>query len=132
MYKSCTTKQVNQTLVQKVDYLSARKKILIIDDEQDLCSLLKVYFSRKNYVVHYTHTLQDGVREMQELHPDILFLDNNLPDGIGWMQVESFLKVNPQLKLYLMSGYQPKAPELPGVHFQVLTKPISFSDLDHL
>ncbi|RZS74375.1 response regulator [Pseudobacter ginsenosidimutans] len=105
---------------------------MIIDDEQDLCSLLKVYFSRKNYVVHYTHTLQEGVQEMQTLHPDILFLDNNLPDGIGWMQVESFLKVNPELKLYLMSGYQPKTPDIPGLQFQVLTKPISFADLDHL
>ncbi|MBO9635026.1 MAG: response regulator [Chitinophagaceae bacterium] len=123
---------MSQTLVQKADNLSARKKILIIDDEQDLCSLLKVYFSRKNYVVHYTHTLQEGVQEMKALHPDILFLDNNLPDGIGWMQVENFLKVNPRLKLYLMSGYQPKVPEIPGVQFQVLTKPISFSDLEHL
>ena len=93
---------------------------------------MKVYFSRKNYVVHYTHTLKEGVEEMQALHPDILFLDNNLPDGIGWMQVESFLKVNPQLKLYLMSAYQPTAPEIPGVQYKVLTKPISFSDLDHL
>lgn len=123
---------MSKTLVQKVDNLSTRKKILIIDDEQDLCSLMKVYFSRKNYLVHYTHTLKEGVQEMQEMHPDILFLDNNLPDGIGWMQVESFLKVNPDLKLYLMSGYQPQAPEIPGVQFQVLTKPISFSDLDHL
>ncbi|MGN6417234.1 MAG: response regulator [Pseudobacter sp.] len=123
---------MSKTLVQKVDNLSTPKKILIIDDEQDLCALMKVYFSRKNYQVHYTHTLQDGVKEMQNLLPDILFLDNNLPDGIGWMQVETFLKVNPDLKLYLMSGYQPTAPEIPGVQFQVLTKPISFSDLDHL
>ncbi len=123
---------MSETLVQKAENLNDRKTILIIDDEQDLCSLLKVYFSRKNYVVHYTHTLQEGVKEMQNLHPDILFLDNNLPDGIGWMQVETFLKVNPELKLYLMSGYQPRAPEIPGVQFQVLTKPISFSDLDHL
>lgn len=112
--------------------LATQKKILIIDDEPDLCSLMKEYFSRKDYNVHFTHTLREGVDEMQNLHPDILFLDNNLPDGLGWLQVESFLKMNPNLRLYLMSGFQPSFPEIPGLTYNVLIKPISFADLENL
>ena len=33
------------------------KKVLIIDDEMDLCHLLKEYFLRKNYEVNVAHTL---------------------------------------------------------------------------
>lgn len=103
---------------------------MIIDDEPDLCLLLKSYFTRKGHEVHYALTLRDGVKAMQAVQPEILFLDNNLPDGIGWLQVEVFLKANPHLRLYLMSGFQPAYPEVPGINYQVLTKPISFADLE--
>lgn len=112
--------------------LPVQKKILIIDDEPDLCLLLKTYFSKKDYEVQFTHTLREGFTHMQTLQPDILFLDNNLPDGLGWMQVEGFLKHKPGLRLYLMSGFQPPFPDIPGIHYRVLTKPISFADLSDL
>ncbi len=105
---------------------------MIIDDEPDLCSLLKTYFSRKDYEVHFTHTLHEGVMAMQAIMPDILFLDNNLPDGLGWLQVELFLKTNPGLLLYLMSGLPPSFPEMSGVNYRMLIKPISFADLETL
>lgn len=107
------------------------RKILIIDDEQDLCRLLQLYFSRRGFVVQVAYNLKDGLMLMQDLRPDVLFLDNNLPDGTGWSQVAYFLQINPALKLYLMSGYQPETPHLQGVQYTLLTKPISFSDLEH-
>lgn len=110
--------------------MTNKKKILIVDDEPDLCLLLKSYFVNKNYEVASASTLHEGMQQMQQFHPDILFLDNNLPDGIGWSQVERFLQVNPTLRLFLMSGYPPTFPDLPGFSYEVLIKPISFSDLD--
>lgn len=107
------------------------RKILIIDDEQDLCRLLQLYFFRRGYMVEISHTLQEGLKAMKEFKPDILFLDNNLPDGTGWTQVAWFHQMNPDVKLYLMSGYLPESPDIQGVQYTLLTKPISFSDLDH-
>ena len=112
--------------------VTTKKKILIIDDEQDLCLLLESYFTKKNYEVHSANSLVAGVKQMEAVHPDILFLDNNLPDGIGWSKVESFLKVNPSLRLFLMSGYPPTFPSIPGFSYEVLIKPISFADLEGL
>lgn len=109
-----------------------KKKILIIDDETDLCLLLESYFTRKNYEVHSAHSLAEGTKQVELLHPDILFLDNNLPDGIGWNKVEQFIHVNPALRLFLMSGYPPTFPSIPGFSYEVLIKPISFSDLEGL
>lgn len=112
--------------------MTNKKKILIIDDEPDLCLLMESYFVKKNYAVHSAATLQDGLSQMQLFKPDILFLDNNLPDGIGWSKVESFLHVNPSLRLFLMSGYPPTFPNIPGFSYEVLIKPISFTDLEIL
>lgn len=112
--------------------MTNKKKILIIDDEPDLCLLMKSYFIKKNYEVHSASTLQEGLDQMKKLSPDILFLDNNLPDGLGWHKVESFLHVNPSLRLFLMSGYPPTFPDIPGFSYEVLIKPISFADLEVL
>lgn len=111
---------------------SKGKKILIIDDEIDLCILMKGYLVKKGYEVNYAHSLSEGIRKMEELVPDILFLDNNLPDGTGWTSSNRFFSVNPALKLFLMSGYQPNTPDLRDIHYNVIHKPISFSDLEIL
>lgn len=110
----------------------SENKILIIDDEIDLCILMKNYLIQKDFRVYYAHSLEEGMKMMEEFVPDILFLDNNLPDGTGWSESSFFFSVNPDLNLYLMSGYQPALPDLSRQSYQVIHKPISFSDLDFL
>ena len=59
------------------------KTILIVDDDIDLCILLANRL--KNYhMVKIVHTLHDARHMMTTFPPDILFLDNNLPDGVGF------------------------------------------------
>ncbi len=111
---------------------NGERKILIIDDEVDLCILMKNFLVRKDFEVYYAHTLKDGMRLMQNIMPDILFLDNNLPDGTGWDRSDYFVSVNPMLRLFLMSGYQPNLPDPRTMNYHVIYKPISFSDLEIL
>lgn len=103
---------------------------MIIDDEVDLCLLLKTYLNRKNYEVFYSHTLKDGMMQFQLVQPDILFLDNNLPDGFGWEKAATLLEGNPKLQLHLISAYQPNTPEPSSNSFKVWEKPLTLKDLD--
>jgi DNA-binding NtrC family response regulator len=111
---------------------NGEKTILIIDDEIDLCILMKNYLERKDFEVFYAHSLKEGMKLMKEIVPDILFLDNNLPYGTGWNRSDYFFSINPTLRLFLMSGYQPNLPETGLMSYDVIYKPISFSDLDIL
>ncbi len=107
------------------------KKVLIIDDEIDLCHLLKSYFLRKNYEVYLSHTLEQGLSFLKTLQPDIVFLDNNLPDGIGWNVAPVIAKDYPDTRINLISAFHPTLPEMPAsAHFTVIEKPISLTDLD--
>ena len=107
------------------------KKVLIIDDETDFCLLLKNYFARKNYEVHISHTLREGLRTLESVQPDIIFLDNNLPDGLGWDKTEYILQKHAHSQLNLISAYQYNSSILtrfPSV--KIWEKPISLNELN--
>lgn len=107
------------------------KTILIIDDEIDLCFLLKDYFVRKGYDVNVAHSLGDGIDKLYSTPPDILFLDNNLPDGTGWSKVDKFAHDFPRTYFVLISAFHPTIPVMPeGSKYMAIEKPIGFADLD--
>lgn len=111
--------------------MSDRRKVLIVDDEIDLCLLLKSYFLRKDYEVFLSHTLEEGLNELRSLKPDILFLDNNLPDAEGWLTAPAIAKEFPAMYLVLISAFHPPLPQMPDkAQYQMIEKPISIADLD--
>ena len=111
-------------------FMIQRKKVLIIDDEVDLCLLMKTYLTRKNYDVYYYHTLKEGISQVPTIKPDILFLDNNLPDGLGWDKAAYLLEKYPDMQLHLISAYHPNTPDLMSNSFKVWEKPITLRDLE--
>ena len=108
------------------------KKVLIIDDEIDFCLLLKAYLSKLRYEVYYSNSLADGVEQARKINPSIIFLDNNLPDGLGWEMAMHFLNAYPNAQLNLISAYH---PELPNVKvtpaLKIWEKPISLTELEN-
>jgi two-component system, OmpR family, response regulator len=107
------------------------KRVLIIDDETDFCLLMKNYFIRKNYEVYIFHTLEEGMKNLGIVNPDIIFLDNNLPDGLGWEKTEYISKNFPHTRINLISAYQYDhriSEKLSSV--KIWEKPISLTDLN--
>ena len=103
-----------------------RKKILIIDDEVDFCTIMKGYFKKRNYDVLVAYNIQTGIALLDEINPDILFLDNNLPDGEGWKFVPRIVEKSPQLKIILISAHLHKADFVTtNENIVVWEKPIS-------
>jgi len=79
-------------------------KILILDDDADLCTLLKMFFERKGHSVLMANTLIDGLNIIDEQEPSIVFIDNMLPDGEGWKTAKTIKYKHPSIKINLMSG----------------------------
>jgi len=108
------------------------KRVLIVDDEKDLCLLLKQFLSKRNYEVYIAHTLSDGIDKLNTIKPDTLLLDNNLPDGMGWDMADHIHKLYPAMNITLVSAYQHakdyKFEVNQGINF--LEKPISLTDVE--
>jgi DNA-binding response OmpR family regulator len=108
------------------------KKVLIIDDEIDLCILLKNFFTKQHYEVVVSHRLSDGIKKAIEFSPDIIFLDNNLPDSQGWTKAEWLLNMLPDTDIFLISAYQyvPSLPQDPRL--TIIEKPLSLKAIEQL
>lgn len=109
-----------------------RKKIVIIDDEEDLCHLMKTYFLKLNHDVFIANTLRGGLSLMKEVSPDVLFIDNNLPDGLGWEEMSFLLKAYPDCKMNLISAYEYLPPDLKNATngaVNILEKPLRLNTL---
>jgi len=109
-----------------------KKKILIIDDEADFCLLLKSYFSSKQYEVYYSYSLNSGMKLLEEIHPDILFLDNNLPDGSGWNTADQIMEKHPQLQLNLISTHQNGFAKKETKSLRIWEKPLKLAELNKM
>jgi len=107
------------------------KKVLIIDDEYDLCFLLKSYLRTKNFDVDIANTLSAGIAKINNNEPDIVFLDNNLPDGSGWDKAAEILGNHPGLQMNLITGgSQAKPPLQITQNVNIIEKPLSLFEID--
>ena len=109
-----------------------KKKVLIIDDEVDFCLLMQFYLTKRNCEESISHTLQDGLSEFSSNNPDIIILDNNLPDGLGWPAANDILAKNPDVQLFLISANKPSTRlYADNSHFHIVEKPITIMQIDN-
>jgi len=110
--------------------MKKNKKVLIIDDERDFCFLLKSYLSKKNYSIQVANNLSRGMQLLEESDPDIIFLDNNLPDGLGWDMVPYIFSTYPGVKLNLISAYHPTSTLFEMKNLKIWEKPLDFRSIE--
>ena len=69
------------------------QKVLVVDDEQDICFLFGRILKGRNLKSGYAFSLAEARSSVMEEPPSLVFLDNSLPDGPG-IDFIPFLKSN--------------------------------------
>ena len=62
----------------------ATKKILVVDDDLNICELLRLYLEKEGYSVIIANTGMQAVTSFTEHQPDLMLLDIMLPELDGW------------------------------------------------
>ena len=65
-----------------------KKRILIVEDDQDLAGVIGGVFSRDSISVQLAHTLDQALDACFSFKPHLLVLDIGLPDGDGFNVVD--------------------------------------------
>lgn len=80
-------------------------KVLIVDDEMDICYLLSGMLKQRNLRTGFVNSLSDAVVALHTETPSLVFLDNHLPDGVG-LDFIPFVKKNyPEVKIIMITAH---------------------------
>jgi len=60
------------------------KKILIVDDEEELCELLRLTFEPKKHKVYTANDGEEGLKIAERRKPDLIILDIKMPKMNGY------------------------------------------------
>ena len=73
------------------------KKILIVDDEQDIVESLKFVLEGNDYTCYCAYNGEDGLKLAKELMPDLIILDVMMPRINGY-KISRLLKFDSKYK----------------------------------
>jgi len=94
---------LEKSLIKKT-VLPTDLKILIVDDEIDICYLLSGILRQKNYRTTYVNTLSDTELLLKKEVFSVIFLDNHLPDGLGIDFISYIKKYYPHIKVIMITA----------------------------
>ncbi|MBW2207800.1 MAG: PAS domain S-box protein, partial [Deltaproteobacteria bacterium] len=110
------------------------QKILLADDEIEICKVLAELLERSGYNVSYVVNGRDAVEKYESWKPDIVLLDRSMPGMDGMTCAGVIFAGDPQAKIVIISGYDEKGPS--GISGQeqkgikgYLTKPIDLEEM---
>ena len=112
-----------------------RGRVLIVDDEPDLCELLGITLARMQLSSDAVHTLEEARTHLLQGHYDLCLTDMNLPDGNGldlvaWMQVQP--REVPVAVITAHGNVETAVRALKVGAFDFVSKPLDLADLRKL
>lgn len=70
------------------------EKVLIVDDDKNICDLLRVYLEKEGYSTIISNEGNEAMVKFNSLNPDIVLLDIMLPGMDGWQICKEIRKAS--------------------------------------
>jgi len=110
-------------------------KILVIDDDVEICEMLHIFFDSFGYQCLLTHTASEGLKQVVLYEPNIVFLDIRLPDKDGITLLKEIKEINKNLPVIIITGYRDAEKVIEGFRYgavDCLLKPFNFDYIKNL
>ena len=62
----------------------ANEKILVVDDDTNICELLRLYLTKEGYQVTTANDGEEGLDKFNQVKPDMVLLDVMMPRWMAW------------------------------------------------
>ncbi|TWH65008.1 DNA-binding response OmpR family regulator [Azomonas agilis] len=79
-------------------------KLLLIDDDQELCELLASWLTQEGFELDVCHEAQSARGALAEQQPEVVILDVMLPDGSGLELLRQLRALYPELPVLMLSA----------------------------
>jgi two-component system, NtrC family, response regulator HydG len=103
------------------------KRILIIDDDVDMCQLLGHFLQRKGFETDTAHTGNKGLAKFNESKFDVVLCDFRLGDMDGRKVLQKIKEINTDVVVIIITGYSDVKMAVEVMRygaFDYITKPL--------
>jgi len=120
-----------QSVLKKEEAGTGGPKVLVIDDEENVCELVTLYFEKAGYQVICTGDGREGVEMSKTEKPDLVILDLMLP-GVDGLDVCKDIRKASNVPLIMLSARVDEVDRVLGLEIgadDYVTKPFSPREL---
>jgi two-component system response regulator HydG len=103
------------------------KRILIIDDDMDMCNLLGRFLQKKGFETDASHSGNKGIAKFKESKFDIVLCDFRLGDKEGREVLKEIKQIDPYAIVIIITGYSDIKTAVDVIKsgaFDYITKPL--------
>ncbi|NPA53847.1 MAG: sigma-54-dependent Fis family transcriptional regulator [Aquificae bacterium] len=109
-----------------------KRKVLLIDDEENILKIIKKFLEDNSFIVSTAKTKEEALELLQRQNFDIVLSDYRLPDGTGMEILEFYRSREPVKPFIMITAYGSidgavEAMRKGASHY--IAKPIDFDDL---
>lgn len=92
--------------------VTRKPTLLIVEDEGEMCFLINILLNDKGLEIEHVKTISGAVEYLQQQSPEIVLLDNRLPDGFGVDLIRELKQNYPSTKIIMISGIDAAAKDV--------------------
>src|SRR5580693_2076015 len=107
--------------------MTIMKRILIIDDDMDMCNLLGRFLQKKGFETEASHTGNKGIAKFKESKFDVVLCDYRLGDKEGREVLKEIKNIDPYAIVIIITGYSDIKTAVDVIKagaFDYITKPL--------
>lgn len=69
-------------------------RIMVVDDDNNICEFLRLYLEKENYEVKICHDGQEAIDSFEKFNPSLILLDVMMPKLDGWQVCREIRKTS--------------------------------------
>ena len=108
-------------------------KLLVVDDEVDVCDFVKNFFKERNFEVFVAYDGKEALSVVESRDPDIILLDIKMPVMDGMETLKAIRKRDDNIRIIMITAVEDAEKAEEAKHHGVveyITKPLLLEQLE--
>lgn len=110
----------------------SNKKLLLVDDDETFCSVLKQALQKRDFEVESATNIADAIRCATQFKPVYAVVDLRIGHESGLELVNQLIQINPDIHIVMLTGYSSVATAVEAIKLGAtyyLTKPADVNEI---
>ena len=108
-------------------------RLLVVDDEVDICDFVKNFFKERNFEVFVAYNGEEAVDIVRSKNPEIMLLDIKMPVMDGIETLKAVRRMGSEIKVIMITAVEDSRKAEDAKHHgavEYITKPLLLEQLE--